>query len=222
MLGKGLPVKKSEDVNKRRSDAIDKSSTCEIAFLLDRSGSMRAYAKEAIEGFNGFIDSQKRQPGYADLTLCLFDDDTEILMDGVNLNNARYLDRGNYRLRGWTALLDAVGYTMSQMMVRHSESGHPARVIVVILTDGEENSSREYSHSVVKSMVERVKAIYGWEFIVIGVGVNAESIASDLGIDKCCALPEAGTPDGMRRAFQASTQSVAHFRKTGTVKLLGK
>lgn len=218
--GKRLPAKRATSVRKSPASPVSKSGTCEIAFLLDRSGSMGSYVNEAIDGFNDFIDGQKNVPGDAEITLCLFDGSLEYPMSGVPLQSAGHLDRHSYMLGGSTALLDAIGKTMGEMMIRHSSNGHPERVIMVILTDGQDNASREYRAPIIKDMVERAKAFYKWEFIIIGVGVNAEEIAQEIGVDECCALPEAATADGVRRAFEASTQSVAHFRKTGEVRLL--
>ena len=193
---------------------------CEVAFVLDRSGSMCSYEQEAIDGFNDFVDGQQQVPGEAELTLCLFDDNIDHPMNGVDIKDASHLDRGSYRLGGLTAMLDAIGKTMGEMMIRHSKEGHPGRVIMVILTDGEENASKEYNFEVVKEMIERAKAVYKWEFIIIGVGVNAEKIAQSIGVEECCALPESATRGGVRRAFAESTRSVGEFRETGNVRLL--
>lgn len=217
---RALPKKPDTDVRQGSTGHVVAGVKSEIAFVLDRSGSMGNYTREAIDGFNDFVDEQRQVPGEATLTLCLFDDDVSHPMNGIDLKDATHLDQGSYCLGGSTALWDAIGKTMGEMMIRHSQEGHPARVIVVILTDGYENASSEYTAEIIKDMVQRAKAVYGWEFIVIGVGVNAESIAEEIGVDECCALPEHGTRDGVRRAFAESARSVAHFRKTGDVKLL--
>jgi hypothetical protein len=202
------------------SGDITKALSSEIAFLLDRSGSMGNYTEEAINGFNDFISDQKKVGGDAMLTLCLFDDTISHPVNGEDLKKVKKLDRSSYNIGGQTALLDAIGKTMGEMMARHSEHGHPAHVVVVILTDGYENASHEYKAPVIREMIQRAKAVYSWEFIIIGVGVNAENIAEEIGIDEKCALPESGTRQGVKRAFAEITRTVAHFRKTGDVKLL--
>lgn len=217
---KKLPGKKKSDVQKGSTGHVIPAMQSEIAFVLDRSGSMGNYTSEAIDGFNDFVDSQQQVPGDASLTLCLFDDDVSVPMNGVDLKDADRLNRRSYQLGGSTALYDAIGKTMGEMMIRHSQEGHPARVVMAILTDGYENASSEYTAPIIKDMVHRAKHVYGWEFIIIGVGVNAEQIAADMGIEEHCALPENGTRDGVQRAFAEAARSIAHFRKTGDIKLL--
>lgn len=217
---KELPGKKAENIDKGTNGHISSAMKSEIAFLLDRSGSMSSYVKEAVDGFNDFVKSQGDVAGDAALTLCLFSDEISIEMSGVDMGDVKRLKKGSYLIGGSTALWDAIGMTMGEMMERHSREGHPARVIMVILTDGYENASSTYNAQILKDMVRRAKAIYKWEFIVIGVGVDAKNIADEIGIDEHCALPEHGTREGVRRAFAESARAVAHFRKTGDVKLL--
>jgi len=113
--------------------------------LLDRSGSMEAIANDAIGGFNAFVDSQRRQPGEARMTLILFDDRYEVPIKSQPLAQVPLLSRQNFVPRGRTALLHAIGQTIKKMtesFAARPVADRPDAIIVAILTDGEENASR--------------------------------------------------------------------------------
>jgi len=148
----------------------------EIVCIVDRSGSMATIAADAIGGFNTFLAEQKKLPGEAQFTLVLFD--TEYLVPVANqpIQSVEPLTNKTFVPRGGTALLDAIGRTIATIGVRLGktpESERPAHVIVVILTDGEENSSHEYSHSRIASMIQHQQDKYNWHFVYLGVGIDA-------------------------------------------------
>ena len=89
------------------------NSLTEIVFILDRSGSMQTLTDDTIGGFNSFIEKQKQEPGDAILTTVLFDDQYEVLHDGVNLKDVKPLTREDYYARGMTAMMDAIGRTIN-------------------------------------------------------------------------------------------------------------
>lgn len=120
----------------------------EIVFLLDRSGSMSGLEKDTIGGFNSFIERQCQEEGEVKLTTVLFDDNVEVLWDGVDAKRVS-LTRNEYFVRGCTALLDAIGKTILDVGIRLSntpEGERPRNIIFVITTDGMENSSQEFTY----------------------------------------------------------------------------
>jgi hypothetical protein len=121
------------------------TKTTEIAVILDRSGSMESIANDAIGGFNAFVDSQRRQPGEARMSLVLFDDRYEVPIKSQPLAKVPLLTRQTFVPRGSTALLDAIGRTIKRMtdaFAARPAANRPDTIIVAILTDGEENASR--------------------------------------------------------------------------------
>lgn len=150
----------------------DKNLT-EIIAILDRSGSMEPLRAETIGGYNNFIDEQKKGPGKAIVTLVQFDDQYQIDYEGVDVNDVKPLDEGTYTPRGMTALLDAVGKTVvavGERLAKLDEDKRPGQVIVLIITDGHENSSKEYAATKVKEMVKVQQDQYNWTFVFLGGG----------------------------------------------------
>lgn len=115
----------------------------EIVFILDRSGSMMSLTNDTIGGFNSFVEKQKNEPGEALLTTILFDDQYEILHNGMNLRDVQPMTKDQYWARGMTAMYDAIGKTINEVGRRLSdttEEQRPGKVIFVITTDGLENA----------------------------------------------------------------------------------
>jgi len=134
-----------------------KENLTEMVFILDRSGSMSNLTKDTIGGFNTMIENQKKEDGDAVLTTVLFDDMYELLHDGVNIQDVKELTNKEYYARGMTALLDAIGKTINTVGERLSktkEENRPSKIIFVITTDGQENSSKEFTQKQIKEMIE--------------------------------------------------------------------
>jgi uncharacterized protein YegL len=154
----------------------------DITLVIDRSGSMQSIKRKAEKGINGFIDDQKKQPGEANLSLIQFDTEFDFLHKGTPINQV-----GNYQLepRGGTALLDAVGQSILNTGERLSsipEANRPGLVIFVIMTDGEENSSTQFSRAQIRQMVEHQQTVYNWQFTYLGANQDAFGEAAKLGI----------------------------------------
>ena len=153
-----------------------------IVAVLDRSASMAHIKTDTEGGFNTFIDEQRKQPGSALVTLAQFDDQYEIAYENTPIADVPKLE---LIPRGMTALLDAVGKTITSVGVSLAgmdENDRPATVIMVILTDGYENSSREWNADAVKKLVTEQQEHYGWEFIFLGANLDALNVARGMGI----------------------------------------
>jgi uncharacterized protein YegL len=147
----------------------------EIAVVLDRSGSMSACREEARNGFNSFLDSQQKAPGQCKLTLVLFDHEYIVAANGIPIAEFHPLDDTTYVPRGMTALLDAVGRTIATVGERldnTAEDQRPGKIMVVILTDGFENASKEFSADQVRKLIQQQRSIYSWEFIYLGASLD--------------------------------------------------
>jgi hypothetical protein len=192
---------------------MNKNKT-EIIFLLDRSGSMGGLEDDTIGGFNALIERQCKMKGVTYLTTVLFDDQTEILWNGIDAHHARLTDH-EYYVRGCTALLDAVGKTISEVgrrLSQMSEDKRPGNVIFVITTDGMENSSREYSYDKVKKMINHQQEKYNWEFIFMGANIDAVGEADSIGIPKEQAFSFEASNEGVGKMYDLACDVVSEKR----------
>lgn len=192
-----------------------KDTLTELVFILDRSGSMAGLAKDTIGGFNSMIEEQKKEPGEAYVTTVLFDHEYRMLYDRTPLSEVKPLTDKEYFARGMTALLDAVGRTIDAVGVNlaaEPEEERPAKVIVVITTDGMENASREYSRERVKQMISHQQDKYNWNFIFLGANMNAVSEARSLGIDENFARNYVASQRGVERLYDGVSESMKTMR----------
>lgn len=197
-----------------------KQGLTEIVIILDRSGSMGGLARDTIGGYNAFLDSQRSLPGEARVTTVLFDDKYEILHNGANIRDIKPITRNEYFARGSTALLDAVGKTINDVGARLSgtdESERPDKIIFVITTDGQENSSREFTYAQIHQMITHQQEKYNWEFLFLGANIDAAREAENLGISAKKSAQYAASAIGTAALFSTVANSVACFRQTGVV-----
>lgn len=155
----------------------------EIIFVVDKSGSMSRLTNDTIEGFNGFVESQKDDIKTT-LTTVLFDTSWRVLHDGVDVYEVAPMTTKDYIAGGGTAMLDAIGETINRVQDRHDELGKekPDNVLFVITTDGEENSSRKFTKSQIEKMIKHQTNGHGWEFIFLGANMDAVKVAENIGI----------------------------------------
>ena len=156
---------------------MTKPNFVEIAVVLDRSGSMESVRTDTIGGFNSFLSDQKANVvGEVKLSLAQFADFYEVVHDGRPLNEIPPLSRETYVPRGMTALFDAIGKTINIMgdrLAKTPEEERPSLVIFVILTDGQENSSKEFKLDRVKNLIKHQTEKYNWQFVFLGEDQNA-------------------------------------------------
>ena len=192
----------------------------EIVFILDRSGSMMSLTDDTIGGFNSFVEKQKNEPGEALLTTILFDDQYEILHNGMNLKDVQPMTRDQYWARGMTAMYDAIGKTINEVGHRLSETPEqyrPGKVIFVITKDGLENASREFTQSKVKEMIQHQTEKYSWDFIFLGANIDSAQTAKSIGINADYAADYVYNELGVSSMYCAVDAAVSSARATGTV-----
>lgn len=157
----------------------------ELVYIIDRSGSMHSLTIDTVGGYNAFLEEQKKLEGQAYLTTVLFDDRYELFCDHTNIMEAKPMTASDCYARGCTALMDAVGKTINSIGSRLSktpENERPSKVLFMIITDGYENASKEFSRNAVKKMIEHQQSVYSWEFLFVGAGIDAYTEAASLGI----------------------------------------
>lgn len=145
-----------------------------IVFLLDRSGSMHGIEFDTIGGYNSYIESQKKNN--AKVTTILFDDQYEMINKQTPIKEVKELTNKEYYTRGSTALLDAIGKSISYM-----EELNKKKVIFIITTDGYENSSTTYNKQQIKNLIEKHNT---WEFIYIGANIDSYAEGTQIGIKR--------------------------------------
>ncbi len=197
-----------------------KKDLTELVFILDRSGSMQSLESDTIGGYNSFLERQKAEPGEAIVTTVLFDDKYEILHDHVDLKKVAPITKREYYARGMTALLDAVGKTVTEVEHRQNfmpEAETPANTMVVIITDGLENASHEFSLGTVRQMITAQQEKHGWEFIFLGANMDAVKVAGGLGISADRAVNYRPDAVGTATNFDALGQAASAVRGHGNV-----
>lgn len=162
-----------------------KDDLTDLVCIVDRSGSMETICDDAIGGFNAFLAAQKAAPGTARLTYAQFDDRYELVHDAAPLSAVPPLTRETFVPRGSTALYDAICRTMDrvgQRLATTPEPERPAKVVVVIVTDGHENASRRHTHADVQRRIAHQRDVYGWEFVFLAANQDAMAGAVHLGM----------------------------------------
>jgi uncharacterized protein YegL len=170
---------------KAKEEKVMKKDSCELVFILDRSGSMSGLESDTIGGFNANLEAHRKLGGEVRVTAALFDDKYELLHDRHDIRAVAPMTEKEYQVGGTTALLDAVGETVQKIrnvQKRQTEEFRAEKVIFVIITDGQENASREYGYADVKKLIEHQQKKHGWEFIFLGANMDAFAEAGKLGI----------------------------------------
>lgn len=187
----------------------------DITVVLDRSGSMASVRDDTIGGFNSFLEEQKAVSGSARVSLVQFDDQYEVVYECRDVQDAPPLTPQTFVPRGSTALLDAIGRTMTATGVRLAalpEAGRPEKVLLVVMTDGEENASREYTGSRISDMITHQRKTYSWEVVFIGANQDAVVTGASYGLPAANALDYAATPVGTRHALSVLSKATTKMR----------
>jgi hypothetical protein len=187
----------------------------EIAFILDRSGSMNSCQQAAIDGFNQFLVDQQKTEGLAKLTLVLFDDEYIVPISSVPVQEVVPLTEETYQPRGCTALLDAIGQTIDDLGQRFSslaEKNRPGQVIVAILTDGLENASQRFTWKQISSKIKHQTDVYKWTFLFLGANQDAIATAANLNIAANNAANYVADSAGSKASHAAFSRKVHALR----------
>lgn len=187
----------------------------EIAFVMDRSGSMESMKREAIGGYNSFIDAQKQLPGEVRFTLVLFDNEYLKPIDHMPLTMVPHLNDTTFEPRGTTALLDAMGRTIDEIgkrLANTPEHERPSKVIIACMTDGYENASRHYSNAKIAEMIALQQTTYSWEFQFLGATLEAREMAKSWSLKDDDIDDFEASPAGTIAAYSVLSQKVMYKR----------
>lgn len=183
----------------------------EIIVITDRSGSMESIAKDVIGGYNTFLEEQKKVPGEARVTFVQFDNEYEQLYEAKPLASVEPLTSKTFVPRGSTALLDAIGRTLNTQSVRIKREGWADLVVVCILTDGEENSSREYNQERIKTLTQEAEG-KGWKFVYMGANQDSFTVARNFGITKGFVANYIANAEGTQQAYRSFGATLSCLR----------
>ncbi len=197
---------KNKKTHKNKKD--QKASTVEIVCILDRSGSMMHLAPEVIGSYNEFIQKQSKEEGKAKVTLVLFDNDYEVVYSRIKLKNVPALTPDVYFARGLTSMYDAIGKTLTSEDFKDKKD-----VMVLIQTDGYENSSHEYNKVSIKALIEEKEKL-GWDFIFLGANIDTVQAGASMGVVASKTASFNATPEGVRGAYTTMSSVTTNYRKT--------
>jgi hypothetical protein len=194
----------------------------EIAYILDRSGSMQCMQEPAVAAFNDFIKIQLDVPGDARLTLVQFDDAYEVPIAATPIREVPQLTAATYTPRGRTALLDAIGRTVIETDRRITalpEAEKPGKVILTIFTDGQENASREYTATHISDLIRLYRDTKGWEFLFLAANQDAIANAAAMNMDTHSSANVMYSMAGVKSTGSAMSRKVraSRMKSSGTM-----
>lgn len=200
---------------KPKPDPAPTTAHVEIAYILDRSGSMQPMQEPAVAAFNDFLKVQLGVPGEARLTLVQFDDRYEVPVAALRLQDVPQLTAATYTPRGSTALLDAIGRTIKDLDTRLQKlpvAHQPAKVILAIFTDGEENASREYTAKHISDLIHLYRDSKGWEFLFLAANQDAIATAAQMSMGQGSSGNVCYSPSGIKATGGALARKVRASR----------
>ena len=198
----------------------------DITVVLDRSGSMSSIADDIVGGLNEFVAKQKGVEGEAHLTLVQFDDEYDVVHFRVPIGEVPKLTRRTYVPRGSTALLDAIGRTINEIgarMDRMRTEERPDQIVFAVATDGQENSSHEFTKRQIFSMIrqrEKLAAIDPsakptWEFVFLGANQDAIQEGGQMGFQAARSVDFDANAGGVQAAMSVMHDKIAFKRQMG-------
>lgn len=188
----------------------------DVTIVLDRSGSMADIVSATIEGVNSFIADQRKVPGDGCWSLIQFDNLYETVYSAVPQDHVPLLTRETFRPRGGTALIDAACRAIDDTGARlrnTPEHLRPSKVLVVIMTDGEENCSQHFHKHHLAERITHQRDKYGWEFLFLGANQDAINTAAGYGIKS--AFTYQANAIGTKRAFEKTSVATRSFKTDG-------
>jgi uncharacterized protein YegL len=198
---------------------IMKSNYAHIAICLDRSGSMAKVSDETIIGINSFLNEQRAVKGTATVSLATFANDYTLIHDFVPLDQVSDLTNKTYKPAGYTALLDSIGRLVNDVgarLAKMEEHERPSQVLVIIISDGEENRSKTFNRGQIFDMISHQRNKYNWNFVFIGCSQDQISEAVNLGIAPQNAAIYSQAKGGTRRLFQSISENATSYRISGS------
>lgn len=176
---------------------------------------MTSIAADMIGGYNTFIKKQQELDGECYVSFYQFDDVYDTVFERVNLKDVKELDGNTYVPRGNTALYDALGRTVNEYgkyLSDLAESERPERVLVVTITDGQNNASRHFSVDQIRNMIGHQTEVYNWSFVFLGSNIDAWDAGASLGVASTSTLQFASCKGSVDKAFDSLAKGTLMYR----------
>lgn len=197
--------------------SVEKNLDTHYLLVLDRSGSMSSCWTSTINGLNEQIGSIKAlEEKYPEqryfITLVVFDDHVDTIFEDKPVSEIETFSGDEFPPRGWTSLHDAMGISISNLRVKLEKkdetSNSLSTALVVIMTDGDENHSKEHNSTSIKKMIEELEKTKAWTFSYMGANQNAVLTAKSFGIASGNAVTYASTVSGASVAYDTLTKGI--------------
>lgn len=188
----------------------------DITFVLDRSGSMASVADDTVGGFETFVKDHQAVQGIVKMTLVKFDHEYLVDYTGVPVTN---VPRLNFQPRGNTALLDAIGQAIvetEERIAQMPQSERPDKVVFVILTDGYENASHEYTRPMINDLITQQQEQHNWQFMYLGANQDAITVGAKMGFRKGQTMSYASSGQGVNTAFLTASANTVAYAEAAT------
>lgn len=191
----------------------------QIVCILDTSASMSNIIEEARGGFNKFLKDQKELPDEATITIIVFDNLYELIYDNIDIKKAKELTSKEWSPRGMTALYDAIGKGINDVKATHKQmkkKDRPDKVLVCIVTDGDENSSREFTQEKVKELISSCEKD-GWSFVFLAANQDAFEVGTSFGICGGNTINFTADMAGMANVSATLDNATTFYRSNSTM-----
>lgn len=193
-------------------DLAARAKVTNVTVVLDRSGSMNKIRSDVIGGLNAFVAEQKTQEGACTLTLWTFDDVAkEMVITAKPIADTPEFTEQDFMPRGSTPLYDAIGVALGEAESRHQPGDAE---VFVIITDGKENASREFSREVIFERITRLQDKEGWVFSYIGANHDAYAASGGIGIRKASTQSFMADAAGASKSFASVARATSSVRST--------
>jgi hypothetical protein len=202
-----------------------KENAMHIAMILDRSGSMSSIQEATVEGVNAFLAEQRQSTAEVSLLLVQFDDQYEKVFSGpiaaapfLTLSENPASNQVRFQPRGMTALLDAMGRTMDEVgksLAALAEDQRPAKVVIVTMTDGAENSSKHFTLHQIANKIQQQRDVYKWEFQFLAANQDAIATAAAMNIPMGNAITYTASAQGARNVIAAIGRNLTSYARPG-------
>jgi uncharacterized protein YegL len=180
-----------------------------VSVVLDMSGSMMSVWEPTLSGINEYINQLKNDGNRYRLSLTVFDTEFEKLYVATPIADVKEITKEQYKPRGMTALYDAVCKTIADIEV---EAGDKTPVLFVIMTDGQENSSKEYTQVQMKAVIERLEKQGNWTFVFMGANQDSYATAAVYGVQNAANVVNYhASAAGTKAAFSTLTRSTKNY-----------
>lgn len=203
-------------VSNQSSSQSSKGLNTHIAVVMDRSGSMANIQQDIIGGFNTFLKEQQAMDSPATITYTQFDTEYEVVHENIDIQKMPKLDEATYVPRGGTALLDSIGKTLAETKAAiKAKKINPDLTIVVIITDGEENSSQEFKLDQIKKLIATQTKKKDWDFVYLGANQDSFHESNMMGFNSGSTANWVSSAPGSNAMFASVGSSMTESRMMG-------